>query len=162
MGSFSSKYSTLFERKGLPIGNLTSQLFANIYLNEFDQFVKHNLKVKNYIRYSDDFVIIAKERFYLENIIISIRSFLKERLALELHPKKVSIHKFHQGIDFLGYILLSHHLLFALTWLFSRRYRTSKEEFLVAGRRLGRWESAFSVAATWIWAPALFVAAQKA
>jgi len=109
--SFSSKYSTLFERKGLPIGNLTSQLFANIYLNEFDQFVKHKLKAKNYIRYTDDFVIVAGEWLYLENIAIPIRSFLKEMLALKLHPKKVTIRKFHQGIDFLGYIVLPHHRL---------------------------------------------------
>lgn len=107
--SFSSKYSTIFEQKGLPIGNLTSQLFANIYLNELDQFIKHKLKVKNYIRYTDDFVIVAGERTYLENIIAPVQSFLKKKLALELHPKKVSIRKFHQGVDFLGYILLPYH-----------------------------------------------------
>lgn len=109
--SFSSKYSTLFERKGLPIGNLTSQLFANIYLNEFDQFVKHKIKVKRYVRYTDDFVIVVKEKPYLENIITLIRSFLKKELALELHPKKITIRKFHQGVDFLGYVLLPHHRL---------------------------------------------------
>jgi len=109
--SFSSKYSTLFQRKGLPIGNLTSQLFANIYLNEFDQFVKHHLKIKNYIRYTDDFVIIAGARLYLKNIIAPIHFFFKKKLALELHPKKITIRKFHQGIDFLGYILLPHYRL---------------------------------------------------
>ena len=109
--SFISKYSTLFERKGLPIGNLTSQLFANIYLNEFDQFVKHKLKVKCYIRYTDDFVIGTEDKLYLENLIAPIRFFLSDKLALELHPKKVTIRKFHQGIDFLGYIVLPHHRL---------------------------------------------------
>jgi retron-type reverse transcriptase len=111
IGSFISQYSTLFERKGLPIGNLTSQLFANLYLNEFDQFVKHRLKIKHYIRYTDDFVIVAGNKFYLKNTIAPIRSFLSEKLALELNPKKVTIRKFHQGIDFLGYILLPHHRL---------------------------------------------------
>lgn len=109
--SFISQYSTIFERKGLPIGNLTSQLFANIYLNEFDQFVKHNLKIKHYIRYTDDFVIVAKDKLYLKNLIKSIHSFLSDKLALELHPKKVTIRKSHQGIDFLGYIILPHHRL---------------------------------------------------
>ena len=109
--SFSSQYSTLFYQKGLPIGNLTSQLFANIYLNEFDQFIKHKLKIKHYIRYTDDFVIVANNKLYLENLIIPIRSFLSDKLALELHPKKVTIRKFHQGIDFLGYVVLPHHRL---------------------------------------------------
>jgi len=109
--SFISQYSTIFERKGLPIGNLTSQLFANIYLNEFDQFVKHKLKIKHYIRYTDDFVIGAEDKLYLENLIKPIRSFLSDKLVLELHPKKVTIRKFHQGIDFLGYIVLPHHRL---------------------------------------------------
>ena len=106
-----SKYSTLFERKGLPLGNLTSQLFANIYLNEFDQFIKHKLKIKHYVRYTDDFVIVNGNKLYLENLIVSIRSFLSNELALELHPKKVTMRKFHQGVDFLGYILLPHHRL---------------------------------------------------
>lgn len=109
--SFISQYSTLFKRKGVPIGNLTSQLFANIYLDEFDQFIKHKLKIKHYIRYTDDFVIVAEDKLYLENLIAPIRSFLLDKLALELHPKKVTIRKFHQGIDFLGYIVLPHHRL---------------------------------------------------
>ncbi len=104
--SFTSRHSTLFARKGLPIGNLTSQLFANIYLNEFDQFIRHKLKVKHYIRYTDDFVIVAGNKPYLENLIAPVRTFLSDKLALELHPKKITIRKFHQGIDFLGYIVL--------------------------------------------------------
>lgn len=109
--SFSSKYSTLFERRGVPIGNLTSQLFANIYLNEFDQFVKQKLKVKRYVRYTDDFAIVAGNKLYLESILAPIRSFLAKKLALELHPQKITIRKFHRGVDFLGYILLPHHRL---------------------------------------------------
>jgi len=109
--SFSSQYSNIFSQKGLPIGNLTSQLFANIYLNEFDQFIKQNLEIKHYIRYTDDFVIVAKNKLYLENLIITIHNFLYDKLALELHPKKITIRRFHQGIDFLGYIILPHHRL---------------------------------------------------
>jgi retron-type reverse transcriptase len=111
VGSFSSKYSNLFYKKGLPIGNLTSQLFANIYLNEFDQFIKNDLKVKHYVRYTDDFVIVSKDKIYLENLIVTIRDFLSDELALQLHPKKVTIRKFHQGIDFLGYVVLPNHRL---------------------------------------------------
>lgn len=107
--SFTSNYSNLFERRGVPIGNLTSQLFANVYMNEFDQFVKHELKAKHYIRYTDDFIIVDKNRQYLECLLAPISSFLKEKLFLELHPKKISIRKSHQGIDFLGYVLLPHH-----------------------------------------------------
>ncbi|QQG45419.1 MAG: group II intron reverse transcriptase domain-containing protein [Candidatus Sungiibacteriota bacterium] len=109
--SLKSEYSNLFQAKGLPIGNLTSQLFANIYLNEFDQFVKHRLKIKNYVRYTDDFVIISDSKTFLENLIEPIRKFLHDRLALELHPRKVSIRKLHWGVDFLGYIVLPHHRL---------------------------------------------------
>lgn len=109
--SFSSEFSNVFESKGLPIGNLTSQLFANVYLNEFDQFVKHELKVKHYVRYTDDFVLVDNNRAYLKKIILSITQFLHDRLKLELHPKKISLRPYHQGVDFLGYIILPHYRL---------------------------------------------------
>jgi RNA-directed DNA polymerase len=111
IAGFTSDHTTIFERKGLPIGNLTSQLFANIYLNEFDQYVKHILKVKKYVRYTDDFVIVSENRAYLENIITLLRKFLTDRLLLTLHPRKVTIRKFSRGINFLGYILLPHYRL---------------------------------------------------
>ncbi len=97
--------------KGIPIGNLTSQVFANIYLNELDQFIKHELKVKYYIRYADDFVIVADEREHLKNLTRQIDAFLKEKLKLTLHEKKIIIRKYRQGIDFLGYIVLPHVIL---------------------------------------------------
>lgn len=109
--SFSSEHSNLFENKGVPIGNLTSQLFANIYMNEFDQFVKHQLSVKYYTRYTDDFVIISRDKSYLENLIPKISNFLEGKLALELHPNKVSIRKLHHGIDFLGYVVFLNYKL---------------------------------------------------
>jgi len=95
--------------KGLPLGNVTSQLFSNIYLNKFDQFVKHKLKAKYYIRYCDDFVIISKDKKYLELLLIQIADFLKYELNLSLHPRKVEIRKSSQGIDFLGYVVLPHY-----------------------------------------------------
>ncbi|NQU82421.1 MAG: RNA-dependent DNA polymerase [Parcubacteria group bacterium] len=109
--SFTSQHSTLFEQNGLPIGNLTSQLFANIYLNEFDQFVKHTLRIKHYIRYTDDFVIVANDKLFLEKIIAHLNYFLTEKLFLKLHPNKVTIRKSSQGTDFLGYILFPHYRL---------------------------------------------------
>ena len=90
--------------KGLPLGNLTSQLLVNIYMNEFDQFVKHKLKVIYYIRYADDFVFISRDKNYLENIKLEIDSFLKDRLKLNLHPNKVFIKTIYSGVDFLGWI----------------------------------------------------------
>lgn len=90
--------------KGIPLGNLTSQLFVNVYLNEFDQFVKRNLKIKKYVRYADDFVIFSADKKYLENLIPEIRAFLDLFLKLELHPDKVSIKTINSGVDFLGWV----------------------------------------------------------
>ncbi|MFA4995528.1 MAG: reverse transcriptase/maturase family protein [Patescibacteria group bacterium] len=107
----------LFEREresnsaGLPIGNLTSQLFANIYMNEFDQFIKHKLKIRHYARYTDDFVIVSNDHAYLESLIPEIQFFLEINLKLKLHPNKVSIRKIRQGIDFLGYVVFPNHRL---------------------------------------------------
>ena len=102
---------TLFEKQGLPIGNLTSQLFANVYMNEFDQFVKHELKVKYYARYTDDFVILSNSNSEFDELLEKITIFLRERLKLELHPHKVTVRKLHRGIDFLGYVVRPHHKL---------------------------------------------------
>lgn len=77
--------------KGLPLGNVTSQLFANIYLNELDQFIKHELKARYYFRYCDDFVIVHHERKFLEDAISYIGNFLNQKLLLLLHPDKVKI-----------------------------------------------------------------------
>ena len=96
-------------KRGLPIGNLTSQIFTNIYLNELDQFVKHYLRQKYYIRYADDFVILDQNEDLLAQLIPQIRTFLDQDLKLKLHPKKVSINKLSQGVDFLGYISFTHY-----------------------------------------------------
>ncbi len=95
--------------KGLPLGNVTSQLFANIYLNEFDQFVKHHLKIKYYLRYCDDFVILHEKRSGLMGVINIIDGYLQEKLRLKLHHNKIITRKYHQGIDFLGYVVLPHY-----------------------------------------------------
>lgn len=97
-------------RQGLPIGNLTSQLFANVYMNEFDQFVKHWLKVKNYVRYTDDFIVVSDSSDYLMHLLPQIEQFLERELSLKLHPNKISIRKYGSGVDFLGYVILPHHI----------------------------------------------------
>lgn len=88
---------------GLPLGNLTSQLFANVYLNVFDQWAKHKLKTRHYIRYADDFVVLAVDKKWLEDIIPQIRDVLLEKLNLTLHPTKISLKTYNSGVDFLGW-----------------------------------------------------------
>ncbi|MBU2101154.1 reverse transcriptase/maturase family protein [Patescibacteria group bacterium] len=111
VGSFRTDLSDVFNDRGLPIGNLTSQLFANVYMNEFDQFVKHELRIQHYARYTDDFVILSSDMDYLLSLLEPIQSFLKRYLDLELHEGKTSIRKLGQGIDFLGYTILPHYRL---------------------------------------------------
>lgn len=111
IASHYSQRLSLFTYKGLPIGNLTSQLFANIYLNELDQFVKQTLRIKHYARYTDDFVIVSKDEKELQNLLLPIRDFLQKKLALDLHPGKISIRKVGQGVDFLGLVIFPHHRL---------------------------------------------------
>lgn len=100
--------------KGLPLGNITSQLFANIYLDELDQFMKQDLKVKYYIRYCDDFVVLHEDRRYLESLTPKIDGFLKSHLKISLHPNKVTIRAYRQGIDFLGYVSFPNHTVMRL------------------------------------------------
>lgn len=92
-------------RKGMPIGNLTSQIFANIYLNEFDRFIKHKLKVKNYLRYGDDFIIIADNLEKLEKIRNAAIKFLDDNLRLEINKRHDIIIKAKQGLKFLGVVI---------------------------------------------------------
>jgi len=107
-------HKTLFHApagKGLPIGNLNSQFFANVYLNALDQFVKHALKCRWYLRYCDDFVLLARSRDELEAWRERIRVFLNERLALQLNDGRERLRTVGDGVDFLGYIVRPFHLL---------------------------------------------------
>lgn len=91
--------------RGLPIGNLTSQICANIYLHELDRFIKYKLKIKYYLRYCDDFIILSQDRHFLLSLISTIEEFLNTALKLSLHPKKVRILPYKTGIDFVGYVV---------------------------------------------------------
>ena len=95
--------------KGLPLGNLTSQLFANIYMNEFDQFVKHRLRFKHYVRYADDFVFLSRDRQELEDLLPVITKFLDHELHLTIHPKKTEFRTFASGVVFLGWVHFPDH-----------------------------------------------------
>jgi retron-type reverse transcriptase len=106
-----SFYSDKGEGKGMPLGNLTSQVFANIYLNELDQFVKHKLKAKYYIRYADDFLFLSKDKELLLEYVDELRRFLNSKLKLKLHPNKIIFRKLEWGIDFLGYVVLPHYIM---------------------------------------------------
>lgn len=90
------------EKQGLQFGNYTSQVFANIYLNELDQYVKHILKQKFYYRYLDDSIIFTKTKQEAKEILEKIRTFLKEKLELELN-QKTQMFKSKQGVNFCGY-----------------------------------------------------------
>ncbi|MBI5797712.1 hypothetical protein HZA98_02285 [Candidatus Woesearchaeota archaeon] len=98
-------------RKGMPLGNLTSQFFANVYLNELDQYVKQKLKIKYYLRYVDDFIILHNDRKILGETKEAISSYLKNSLGLDLHPAKSKIHLLNRGVAFLGFRIFYWHKL---------------------------------------------------
>lgn len=113
---------------GLPLGNVTSQLFINVYMNEFDQFLKRDLKVRYCIRYADDFIILDTDKLYLESLIPKISEYLKKELKLSLHPDKVYIKSFSSGVDFLGWVHFPHHRILRTTSK-RRMFRKLKQKY---------------------------------
>ncbi len=97
-----------FPGTGLPLGNVTSQLFANIYLHELDRFVKHELRAPFYMRYCDDFLLLGSSAEQLLQAKDDIADFLQQRLRLQMHPNKVALYTHRQGIDFVGYVVRPH------------------------------------------------------
>ncbi|MFA4999974.1 MAG: reverse transcriptase/maturase family protein [Patescibacteria group bacterium] len=94
---------------GLPLGNLTSQLLVNVYMNEFDQFIKRFLKIKYYARYADDFIFLSEKRDDLTSLRPHSDNFLNECLKLNMHPKKVFLKTLASGVDFLGWVQFTDH-----------------------------------------------------
>ena len=92
---------------GMPIGNLTSQIFANIYLNELDRFVKHTLKARDYLRYGDDFIVVENDPEKLKHFRTVTTRFLADELKLQVNPKSDKIMKVSDGLKFLGVKLWS-------------------------------------------------------
>lgn len=118
---------------GLPLGNLTSQLFINVYLHELDMFIKQELKQKHYIRYADDFVIFQNDIKELKIILYKIKNFLIEKLKLDLHTK-TSIQTVYSGVDFLGWTHFPKH----------RILRTSTKKRVIRGLEYGNQKIASS------------------
>lgn len=132
-------YKTLFgtgANKGLPIGNLNSQFFANVYLNRLDQFVKHELKCRYYLRYCDDFVLLANDPETLRCWQTRIEAFLHDELALELNPKQ-RLAPVSNGIDFLGYIVRRDYLLVRRRVVNNLKTRLRAYEARLVGERHG-------------------------
>jgi len=102
----SSFHSGDIMQKGIPLGNITSQIFANIYLNTLDQYVKKELRCRFYVRYNDDIVIVFHNNKDIENVRDKVISFVKEKLYLEIPLNKTSIRKISWGVDFLGFTIL--------------------------------------------------------
>ncbi|MFH1162230.1 MAG: reverse transcriptase domain-containing protein [Candidatus Jorgensenbacteria bacterium] len=119
--------------KGIPIGNLTSQIFANIYMNEFDRFMKHRLRVGHYIRYTDDFSLVSQNCEALKKLLPLISAFLENELTLLLHPNKIIVRKLCQGVDFLGYVIFLKYLRL--------RTKTKRRMFAKMQRRISEYQS---------------------
>lgn len=95
---------------GIPIGSASSQLFANLYLNPLDHFIKHQLKIKGYVRYMDDLLLLGSSAKLLLTWQAQINEFLITQLKLQLHPKKQHLQLCRQGADYLGYKIYPHYL----------------------------------------------------
>lgn len=98
---------------GLPIGNLTSQVFANFYMNRFDHFIKHDLGIRYYGRYVDDFILVHQDKEYLKSLIPIIKTTLQECLQLTLHPNKIYLQHYSKGVQFLGAVIKPHRIYIA-------------------------------------------------
>jgi hypothetical protein len=101
------------KNQGLPIGNLTSQLFANIYLDEFDHFMKQQMNLKYYGRYVDDIVVVHPDQYYLNTVIPAAREYLKTKLMLQLHPRKIYLQHYSKGVVFLGSVIKPYRIYIA-------------------------------------------------
>jgi len=140
--------------KGMPLGNLTSQFFANIYLNELDQFVKHALRAKYYIRYVDDFILMDRSKKILENHMNQINDFLQEKLKLELHPDKSKIFPIYHGTPFLGFRVFYHHRLLKKSNIRNfrrrlKRFRMLKEKDLISQEKIQKSINGWMAYAQW-------------
>ncbi len=127
LSEITKSFHSTKEGVGLPLGNLTSQLLVNIYMNEFDQWMKHVMKAEYYIRYADDFVILGHDKDWLLELTPRIADFLEERLKLSLHPNKVFIKTFASGVDFLGWVHFTDHRVLRMVAK-KRMFRSIKDK----------------------------------
>lgn len=134
-------------RVGIPVGNLTSQLFANVYLNELDHFVKEQLHARCYVRYMDDFVILHEDKKYLHTLWRAIEEYLGDNLHLELN-RKTAVFPARHGIDFLGYRIFPGHKLLRKRYIkrtkrmikhFEKEYRDGNMQLEYIRQVLASW-----------------------
>lgn len=141
------KYKSLFyapKDKGLPIGNLTSQLLANVYLNPLDQFVKHELKIRYYGRYVDDIILVGRDPYSLQEAFEYIKEFANTTLKLEFHPNKTKLYPIEQGVDFCGYELRKYHRLLRQRTLQSLKKRARAYEDIDNLEQLITWSQSMN------------------
>ncbi len=134
-----SLYQTIIETnnttgQGIPIGALTSQTLANHYLSEVDHFVKEKLRVKFYIRYMDDMIILGSSKEYLKDILVELKLFIETKLELHLNPK-THIYPACQGVDFTGYRIWKTHILPR-----KRNVKAAKKRFKSISKRYAKGE----------------------
>ncbi len=134
---------------GLPIGNLTSQFFANVYLDLLDQFVKHRLKARYYVRYCDDVVLLSTDKGELEGWEREISRFLAVRLRLQLNERR-KLRPVSDGIDFLGYIVRPDYLLVRRRVVGALRERLLQAEEMLCRAGMGEHENG-RVVFPWPW-----------
>jgi retron-type reverse transcriptase len=123
-------FTPVERRRGIPIGNQTSQFFSNIYLDPLDHFVKEHLRIKGYVRYVDDFLVFSDDKRQLAEARVQIKHFLTG-LRLRLHPRKNTIFPVAEGIRFLGYRVFPAHRLLVKenVWRFLRRVRRMQQDY---------------------------------
>src|SRR3989344_3033646 len=145
-----SNYEAKTANRGMPLGNLTSQFFANVFLNELDQFVKHQLRAKHYLRYVDDFILFNKSKDVLIDQKAKIDTFLREGLKLTLHQEKSKIIPVKSGVEFLGLKIFPRHKIIRRKILrrFERKLHTLFEEY---GRREIDYDTVYNFLEGW-WA----------
>lgn len=134
--------------QGLPLGNLTSQLLVNIYMNEFDQYVKHGLKVKYYIRYADDFVFFSPKKTELQELVRYIEPYLNNTLKLTLHPSKIFIRTLSSGVEFLGWVHFPYHRVLRTSTrrrMMKKVQTTQKQEIIQSYLGMLKWGNGYSL-----------------
>jgi retron-type reverse transcriptase len=140
-------FTPLTCRHGIPIGNLTSQFFANVYLDGLDHFVKERLRMKRYLRYVDDFCCFADDKMFLSEARLAIREFLFG-LRVRLNEGKSRIRQVKEGIEFLGFVVLSDRLRLNQTAVQRQRKRLRRLRHDYANRTL-RWADIVSSLLAW-------------
>jgi RNA-directed DNA polymerase len=127
---------------GLPIGNLTSQVFANFYMNSFDHFIKHDLGIRYYGRYVDDFILAHEDKDYLKALIPVIKDRLQKQLQLTLHPNKIYLQHYSKGVQFLGAVIKPHRIYIAKRTQGNFYDAIAKQNTLVLAQKPGKEQQA--------------------